>query len=54
MTPDLRQDISDTDEKILNILKEFEQRQGFILEVNYSDRLFTSKLVKYIGEKHGK
>jgi len=45
MTNELKQDIEDTSKMILNILKKFEDRRGFILEVNYEDKKFTSKLI---------
>ena len=46
-TNDLKQDITDTSNIILDILKKFEKRQGLTLEVNYEKKLFTTKLMGY-------
>lgn len=42
---ELGKDIEETSSKILEILKDFEKRTGYHLELNYVDRIIKSKLI---------
>ena len=44
---ELDKDINETGSKILELLKDFEKRQGYMLEVKYDNKIFTTKLVTY-------